>query len=93
MLAIGDIAERCLRFVGLTKDRFQAAIGKQDCGCSKRQAAMNEWGYRWQHWLLALVWVPVLYRIEMISHRIRYGRLGFAAMHLRSAIRVLLFGR
>lgn len=93
MIALGDITERFLRFFGITKERVQAVTGKKDCGCAKRQAAMNQLGYRWQHWVLAAVWLPVAYRVELLSHRIRYGRLGFAAMYLKMAVRVLFYGR
>lgn len=93
MLALGDITERCLRFFGITKERVQAVTGTEDCGCTKRQAAMNQWGYRWQQWLVLVFWLPVAYRVELLSHRIRYGRIGFAAMYLRMAWRVLIYGR
>jgi hypothetical protein len=32
-----------LSAIGITKERVSAAVGG-DCGCSKRQDAMNEWG-------------------------------------------------
>lgn len=92
MLAVGDIAERGLRFFGITKQRVQAVTGSEDCGCAKRQAAMNEWGYRWQHRLLMAVW-PIAYRIEMLKHRVLHGRLGRAAMYFKMAVRTLLYGR
>jgi dolichyl-phosphate-mannose--protein O-mannosyl transferase len=93
MLALGDIAESVLRRAGITKDRVQSLVGKKDCGCNKRQAALNEWGYRWQRAILRAVWVPVVYRIEMLCRRVAYGRVGYAAMHLRLAVRVLIYGR
>ena len=92
MIAIGDTVERCLRFFGITKERVQAATGTQDCGCSKRQAAMNDWGYRWQYRLM----MPVYW----LQHRwqvIRYGqaamRLRVAGRYLHMAWRVLIHGR
>jgi hypothetical protein len=93
MLALGDIAESLLRRVGVTKERVQSLVGEKDCGCNKRQAALNEWGYRWQRAILRAVWVPVVYRIEMLCRGIASSRVGYAAMHLRLAVRVLVYGR
>ena len=93
MLALGDITERCLRFFGITKERVQAVTGKDDCGCAKRQVAMNQWGYRWQQWLALVFWLPAAYRVELLNHRIRYGRIGYAVMYLKMAWRVLIHGR
>jgi len=91
MLAIGDIVERCLRFFGITKDRVQAAIGNKDCGCSKRQAAMNEWGYRWQH----RIWFAC-HALRQQSLRLCGGkakaRVWVAARHFRLALRALFYG-
>jgi len=39
------------------------------------------------------VWVPVVYRIEMLCRGIASSRVGYAAMHLRLAVRVLVYGR
>lgn len=88
MIALGHIAERCLRFFGITKERVQAVTGKADCGCAKRQAAMNDWGYRWQYrMLLPYFWARGKW------HRIRYGqfamRLWMAGRHIWMAFRVL----
>jgi hypothetical protein len=92
MIALGDISERCLRFFGITKERVRAVTGKADCGCEKRQAAMNDWGYRWQYRLL----VPC-YWLRNLWHRVRYGaiatRFGMAARFLGMAFRVLFCGR
>lgn len=92
MIALGDITERCLRFFGVTKERVQAATGKKDCGCAKRQAAMNQWGYRWQYRLL-VPWYWLQHRWQAV----RYGkvamRLWRTARHLRAAARMLFFGR
>lgn len=93
MFALGDIAERCLRCIGITKERVQALVGEKGCGCNTRQAVLNEWGYRWQRAILRAVWVPVAYRIEMLCRCVAYGRVGYAAMHLRLAVRVLVYGR
>jgi len=92
MIALGDITERALSFVGITKERVQAVTGKQDCGCRKRQEAMNAWGYRWQGRLLA-PYRYALYRMEMTSRWLRYSRFGYAYRHFREGIRVLLAGR
>jgi hypothetical protein len=45
---LGDLAERCLRFVGLTKRRWRRWTRSETCGCSSRQARMNAWGDRAQ---------------------------------------------
>lgn len=42
---LGDMVADGLSAVGITKERVSAVVGK-DCGCSKRQAALNEWGRR-----------------------------------------------
>ena len=86
MLALGDIIERCLRFVGITKERVSAVAGK-DCGCSKRQAAMNHAGYRWQHALQR-----PYYRLRSRSYAARY-RIGLASHFAWMAVRVLFYGR
>jgi hypothetical protein len=92
MIALGDITERALTSVGITKDRVQALTGKKDCGCRKRQEAMNAWGYRWQDRLFA-PYLYAMYRIEMTSHWLRHSRFGYAYRHFREGIRVLLTGR
>lgn len=81
MIALGDITERFLRLFGITKDRVRAITGRQDCGCAKRQTAMNEWGYRWQGRLL----MPV----HWLRYRWQILRVGKAAMRLRMARRYL----
>lgn len=43
---LGDMVADGLAAVGITKARVQAvasAVGIEDCGCTKRQAAMNAW--------------------------------------------------
>ena len=91
MLAIGDIVERCLQLFGITKERVQYLTGGKDCGCQKRKAAMNEWGYRWQLWLA----VPAR-RLLYLWQSVRYGatamRLRAAGRHLRLAW-IILFSR
>jgi hypothetical protein len=42
---LGDMVAAGLAAVGITKERVSAAIGR-DCGCAKRQAALNEFGKR-----------------------------------------------
>jgi hypothetical protein len=98
MIAIGDITERALRLIGITKERVSAIAGR-DCGCKKRQQAMNEAGYVWQGKLLVPIRRVLFYREEM-RHRwqsIRYGRiwrrLHMAAHHLWMAGKVLFYGR
>ena len=43
---LGDMVASGLDALGITKARVQAmasAVGIKDCGCAKRQQAMNEW--------------------------------------------------
>ena len=43
---LGDMVADGLAAVGITKERVQAVaakVGVKDCGCRKRQAAMNAW--------------------------------------------------
>lgn len=44
---LGDMVASGLAAVGITKERAQAVantVGVQDCGCGKRQAALNKLG-------------------------------------------------
>jgi hypothetical protein len=92
MIALGDIIERCLRFFGITKERVQAATGKKDCGCAKRQAELNSFGYRWQNRLMMpLHWLQ--YQWQTVRHGQVAVRLWMAGRYLRMAWRVLLYGR
>lgn len=46
---LGDMVADGLSAVGITKERVQAvasAVGVKDCGCGKRQAALNRLGER-----------------------------------------------
>lgn len=46
---LGDYVAKALSAVGITKERAQAvanAVGVKDCGCAKRQAALNDLGRR-----------------------------------------------
>jgi len=92
MLAIGDIVERCLQFCGITKERVQAVTKKKDCGCAKRQAAMNQWGYRWQYRLM----LPYYWMREKWQ-RFLYGRVGrrfsISGRYFYMAFRALFYGR
>jgi hypothetical protein len=98
MIALGDIVARCLALFGVTKERVQAVAGK-DCGCAKRQAAMNDWGYRWQYRMMfPFYWarsVP-LYWLRMRWARAMQGpfgsRLIVATHYMRMAFRVLFYG-
>lgn len=42
---LGDMVSDGLASVGITKERVSRVIGR-DCGCAKRQAALNELGKR-----------------------------------------------
>ena len=92
MIALGDITERALTSVGITKERVQAVTGKKDCGCRKRQEAMNAWGYRWQNQILTS-YQSALYHIGIARHWLRYSRFGYAYRHFKEGIRVLLTDR
>jgi hypothetical protein len=84
MIALGDIVERCLRACGITKERVAAVTGVADCGCPKRQKALNEIGYQWQS------------RLGRYVRAVRYSaavyRLYAAGRHLYLAFRVLFWG-
>jgi len=45
-VGLGDMVAAGLAAVGITKERVSAALGVKDCGCAKRQAALNELGKR-----------------------------------------------
>jgi hypothetical protein len=45
-MLLGDSIASALAFVGITKERVSAAVGG-DCGCAKRQAALNDWHRKW----------------------------------------------
>jgi hypothetical protein len=98
MIAIGDLTERALRLIGITKERVSAIAGR-DCGCKQRQQAMNEAGYVWQGRLLTPIRRVFYYREELRSRwqRIRYARLSrrfsMAGYYLWMAGKVLLYGR
>jgi len=41
---LGDMVAAGLSAVGITKERVSAALGVKDCGCTKRQQALNAIG-------------------------------------------------
>lgn len=43
---LGDMVAAGLSAVGITPDRVSAALGVKDCGCKKRQEALNALGRR-----------------------------------------------
>lgn len=43
---LGDMVSAGLAAVGITPERVSAALGVKDCGCKKRQAALNALGRR-----------------------------------------------
>lgn len=47
-VAVGDLVETMLTSVGITKERVQAWTRTKDCGCTKRQQWLNQWGYKQQ---------------------------------------------
>jgi len=84
MLAVGDIAERVLRFFGITKERVQVVTGRRDCGCAKRQAAINEAGFRVQRAIGRTLTYRVLFPIHAFYRRIVVAgslfRMGFCVL-------------
>lgn len=54
LVPLGDLVEKTLTFVGVTKKRVQAVTRTKDCGCQKRQQWLNQWGFRQQERLLRL---------------------------------------
>jgi hypothetical protein len=91
MIAFGDLLERLLRNAGITKERVQAAVGARDCGCAKRQQAMNKWGFAIQQRLLR-----PFFRFRDIAFRLRYTivamRAQAALRHIFVAFRILFYG-
>lgn len=47
-VAVGDLVEKMLASVGITEHRMQQWTRTQDCGCKKRQAWLNQWGFEKQ---------------------------------------------
>lgn len=43
-MGLGDVVERALSSVGITKDRVEAWLGRP-CGCAERQERLNALGY------------------------------------------------
>ena len=41
---LGDMVARGLESVGITKERVSRTLGVEDCGCRKRQEALNRLG-------------------------------------------------
>lgn len=47
-IAVGDLVEKMLTSVGITKERVQEWTRTKDCGCKARQRWLNQWGYQKQ---------------------------------------------
>jgi hypothetical protein len=47
-VAVGDLVERMLTGVGITKQLVQQWTRTKDCGCKARQQWLNRWGYKKQ---------------------------------------------
>jgi hypothetical protein len=43
-VGLGDMVEKGLSAVGITKERVASVLGVKDCGCRKRREYMNELG-------------------------------------------------
>jgi hypothetical protein len=58
LAGIGNAAAWAIDFATLSQGKRIAdlfarrVLGKKECGCEKRQSAMNEWGEKW----LAILW-------------------------------------
>jgi hypothetical protein len=91
MLALGDMAGRCLRFAGITKERVSAVVNT-DCGCAKRQAAMNQAGYRLQHAIIR-PYHRAKDSLRNAYYRLQSSRLRISAHFAWMAVRVLFYGR
>jgi hypothetical protein len=48
-VAVGDLVERVLTSVGISKDRVKQWLRDKDCGCANRQKWLNQWGYEQQN--------------------------------------------
>lgn len=70
MVRLGDIAERWLSAVGITKQRVQLVSGRKDCGCAQRQEALNRLGYG-----LQLRFANYRHRMRYTWQRLRYNNL------------------
>lgn len=44
-IAIGDLVETVLTFVGITESRVRKWTRLQDCNCKRRAKWLNEWGF------------------------------------------------
>jgi hypothetical protein len=47
-IAVGDLVEKTLTSVGITKELVTKITRTKDCGCAKRQQWLNNWGYQQQ---------------------------------------------
>jgi len=47
-IAVGDLVERMLTGIGITKEFVRRLTRTKDCGCKTRQRWLNQWGYRQQ---------------------------------------------
>lgn len=54
MIALGDLAEKALTTLGITKERVER-ITRQPCGCPARKRWLNQWGYARQRELAKVV--------------------------------------
>jgi len=91
MFHLGDSIARMLSSVGITKELAGRVAGK-DCGCSRRQEAMNQVGFRWQiAAMLAFVWVS--YYFSKFRSLPFWSRLRVSCRFFSMALRVLVLGR
>lgn len=58
MVAVGDLVETNLSWIGITSTRIEKVFGIKNCGCDQRQSALNAWGYRVQYRIIMFVGGP-----------------------------------
>jgi len=90
MIAIGDVVAAVLTACGVTKPRVQRVTGKE-CGCTKRQEALNRMGYAWQRSAIVALY-RVLGRLEVLRMSPYGRRVCVAWYHLRQAAKALIYG-
>lgn len=88
MMKLGDTVENVLSSVGITEERIKAITGK-DCGCKKRKAALNLYGFHAQR-RNAAIKEAIRSKIRAVrSYRPPY-RFRSAWRHVKKAVAALL---
>lgn len=60
-MGLGDIVEKALTYIGVTKDRVEAWVGAP-CNCAERQAKLNALGWWAKRTLVAAIANPFGWR-------------------------------